>query len=122
MEGDPFEDNNVASQNPEVVERLKKITLEWHSSLPESPFDKEAGQQLFRWPKEYDKKALSVDRNVIFNKSDKNKDGRMSREEYLSNFGPPDSEKRKTGIERFPKFDKNSDGWLSRMEFYLMGR
>ena len=122
MDNDPFEEKNLAGENVAVVERLKKITLEWQTTLPESPFDEEAGQQPCKWPREYDEKTLSRDRNYLFNKSDKDNDGRMSREEYLSNFGPPGAEKRKTGIERFPKFDKNSDGWLSRMEFYLMGR
>jgi N-acetylgalactosamine-6-sulfatase len=122
MEADPFEESNQAFQNSEVVERLKKLALEWQASLPESPFDKEAGIQPARWPKEYDPHVEYLDRNVIFNRSDTDNDGRMSREEYLRNFGPPGAEKRKEGEERFPTFDKNQDGWLNRQEFYRMGQ
>jgi hypothetical protein len=122
MEIDPFEESNQALQHSDVVERLKKRALKWHSALSESPLDKEAGTQPARWPKEFDPNVKYLDRNVIFNKSDKDKDGRMSREEYLLNFGPPGAEKRKEGEERFPGFDGNKDGWLNREEFYYMGK
>ncbi len=122
MERDPFEESNQALQHPDTVARLKGVTLEWQASLPESPLDAEAGAQPVKWPKAYDPAEKYLDRNLIFQRSDADQDGRMSREEYLLNFGPPGAERRKEGEARFPVFDKNQDGWLSRDEFYHMGQ
>jgi len=79
MERDPFEESNQALQHPDTVAHLKGITLEWQASLPESPFDSEAGAQPVKWPKAYDPAEKYLDRNLMF---DKNQDGWLSRDEF----------------------------------------
>lgn len=48
----PMELDNVASQHPEVVERLAARALAWQKTLPEGPFDPGAGDNTYPWPKD----------------------------------------------------------------------
>ncbi len=57
------------------------------------------------------------DRNVRFDKIDKEKVGKLSREVYLASQSNADA-----ATERFEKWDANKDGYLSREEFVMMGK
>jgi iduronate 2-sulfatase len=58
-----------------------------------------------------------VDRVALFEKKDKNQDGKLSQEEFLAS--QPDPEE---APKRFPNFDTNKDGFLSREEFINGGK
>lgn len=47
---DPSELENLAKDNPEVVERLAKQVLEWNATLPESPVEPAAGTNEYPFP------------------------------------------------------------------------
>ena len=47
---DPREMNNLASKHPDVVERLAAKVLKWQTTLPEGPFEAEAGKNDYPWP------------------------------------------------------------------------
>lgn len=47
---DPSEVDNLAQQNPQVVERLAKVVLDWQKTLPPGPFDSGAGSNEYPWP------------------------------------------------------------------------
>lgn len=115
---DPSEQNNVAGQHPEVVERLAQKALAWQKTLPEGPVEPVAGKNDYPWPKEGTgpvKEAL--DRGAMFDKKDLGHDGFLTLEEFLQGF--PDQAE---GRRRFERFDTNHDGKLSREEFMNMGR
>jgi arylsulfatase A-like enzyme len=48
---DPSELHNLASDRPEIVERLSKAALTWQKTLPEGPFDNTAGRNDYPWPR-----------------------------------------------------------------------
>jgi N-acetylgalactosamine-6-sulfatase len=47
---DPSEMNNLASAQPQVVERLSKQALAWQKTLPAGPVDPGAGRSDYPWP------------------------------------------------------------------------
>jgi Ca2+-binding EF-hand superfamily protein len=53
----------------------------------------------------------------LFSRKDVNKDGKLTREEFLTSQPDPDK-----APERFVRFDANKDGELSREEFVKMGQ
>jgi hypothetical protein len=57
---------------------------------------------------------LARSRELHFKQLDKNKDGRVSREEYLAPWRGPD---RYIGEQQFREFDKNKDGYLTPEEY-----
>lgn len=101
------ETHDLADDSPEVVEKLHRAWLDWSAPLPPraNPPSAKPGKI----------KPLQ-DRRAIFETKDKNHDGKLSREEFLS--GQPDPEAAKT---RFEKWDLDKDGFLSREEFINMG-
>ncbi|MFC2123184.1 sulfatase [Bacteroidota bacterium] len=53
---DPGEVDNVANENPVLVNKFSIYLKEWHSSLPEGPVHKDAGEKVYIWPaKSFDK-------------------------------------------------------------------
>jgi N-acetylgalactosamine-6-sulfatase len=48
---DPTEVDNLAQANPQVVERLSEIALDWQKTLPPGPFDNDAGSNAYPWPR-----------------------------------------------------------------------
>ena len=58
-----------------------------------------------------------TDRATLFTRRDLNKDGKLTRDEFLANQPDPDQAR-----ERFKRFDANGDGVLSRDEFIQQGR
>jgi N-acetylgalactosamine-6-sulfatase len=102
---DPAEEHNLASAHPEVVARLTALALAWKATLP-------PGEEQLQPPPE---KAMR-ERAAMFAKKDADRDGTLTRAEYLDNF--PDQAE---GRRRFPGFDTNKDGMLSEREFIRMG-
>ena len=47
---DASELNNLASSNPDVVDRLRAKALAWQKTLPEGPIDPAAGKNEYPWP------------------------------------------------------------------------
>jgi arylsulfatase A-like enzyme len=47
---DPTELNNLAANNPEIVNDLAEKVLKWQASLPKGPIDKDAGSNSYPWP------------------------------------------------------------------------
>ncbi len=116
---DPGEQDNVAGLNADVVSRLSGQVLAWQKTLPPGTVEESAGRNDYPWPKEGAQSKLERERGPLFERSDKNGDGVLSKEEYLSNFS---GERRGEGEKRFPQFDANKDGQLSRDEFIYMGQ
>ena len=115
---DSSEQNNLAKQHPEVVERLAQQAIAWQKTLPEGPIEPAAGKNDYPWPQEGAGPVKeAIDRNAMFDKKDVNHDGVLTLEEFLHGF--PDQAE---GRRRFELFDTNHDGKLSREEFINMGR
>jgi len=102
---DPAETKNLAGERGEVVKELRGILAE----LPEA-------KAQIRKP-ESAATGGGAGREGMFARRDLNKDGKLTREEFLT--GQPDPDK---APERFVRFDANKDGELSREEFVKMGR
>jgi N-acetylgalactosamine-6-sulfatase len=116
---DPGEHQDVAAQHPEVVKALTEKALAWTKTLPASPArDKfmKSGAQA-KTPKKADAKPKNTqDRPKIFDSWDKDKDGLLSKEEYV-----PHITDQADAPARFVRFDKNNDGRLSKEEFVRAG-
>jgi len=116
---DAAEKHDVAAENPEVVKELTAKALAWAKTLPASPArDKfmQSGAQA-KTPKKADAKPKNTqDRPKIFDSWDKDKDGFLSKEEYV-----PHITDQADAPARFVRFDKNNDGRLSKEEFVRAG-
>lgn len=100
---DPLETKNVAAARPEVVRELRAVLAKEPEAKAQIRVDRSASRP-------------AVDRAELFAKKDINRDGKLSREEFLTDQPDPDK-----APERFPRFDANKDGVLSREEFLGMG-
>lgn len=96
---DPAETKNLAAEQPKVVARLRELLATQPEAKPQISNPK---------PK--------TDRAALFARKDTNKDGKLTREEFLANQPDPDK-----APARFITFDANKDGILSRDEFIHMG-
>jgi len=108
---DPQESVNLAMERPDVLRELQRL-LAGH---PEAKAQVKAGAA-----EKAGQKGLpggKQDRGVMFERRDRNGDGRLSREEFLEGQSDPDK-----APGRFLKFDANGDGILSREEFVTSGR
>jgi len=106
---DPAETRNLAATQPDTVARLRAILARQPEAKPQfSAKAPAAGKKPA---------APAKDRGAMFDKRDANKDGKLTREEFLK--GQPDPEE---APKRFPLFDKDGDGTLSRDEFIAGGR
>jgi len=47
----PMELNSRAEQNPQVVERLSQLVLQWQQELPKGPTARKPGSDEYPWPK-----------------------------------------------------------------------
>jgi N-acetylgalactosamine-6-sulfatase len=47
---DPTEVNNVARENPDVINKLSKKLLAWHKTLPPGPYSELTGSNEYPWP------------------------------------------------------------------------
>ncbi len=100
---DPLETKNIAAENPEIVTRMRAILAE---KFPEA---KPQWREKAPAPKQ--------DRAAMFTSRDKDKDGKLTREEFLANQPDPDK-----APARFIQFDADKDGVLSREEFIGSGK
>lgn len=108
-QNDPVESVNLATkpENKSVIDRLA-------AHLPAfSPGDAKAAPPSS--PKA-DAKPKQ-DRVAMFEKKDKNHDGKLSREEFMANQPDPEAAK-----PRFDLWDLDKDGFLSRDEFVYSGK
>jgi len=99
---DPQETKNLAASQPETVARLRALLAKEPEAKPQ-----------WRAPAG-DKPGAS--RAALFARKDTNKDGKLTREEFLA--GQPDPDKAPA---RFTKFDADKNGELSRAEFIHQG-
>ena len=104
-EADPAETKNLAAKQPEVVASLRKL-------LAQHP---EARPQISGKPEAAPKKPAQ-DRGKMFGQRDKDKNGQLTKEEFLLNQPDPDE-----APKRFTKFDADGNGTLSRDEFIKGG-
>ncbi|HSH93278.1 MAG TPA: sulfatase-like hydrolase/transferase [Roseimicrobium sp.] len=109
---DPLETKNVAAESPEVVTTLRAILAKHPEAKPQVS-DKVSATET----KKPEASKPAQDRGAMFDKRDKDKDGKLTLEEFLA--GQPDPEE---APKRFPKFDTNKDGALSREEFIKGGK
>lgn len=101
-QSDPDETKNLAKDQPDVVQQLRAIL----ATYPEAK-----SQYRANGPKA-EKAKPKQDRVGMFKSRDKDKDGKLTREEFLLNQPDPDE-----APKRFPQFDANKDGYLSQEEF-----
>ncbi len=108
-EADPAETKNLAASQSEVVASLRKLLATHPEAKPQISNKPE--------PKKAEAKKPAQDRGAAFDKRDTNKDGQLTKEEFLINQPDPDE-----APKRFPVFDKDGSGTLSREEFIKGGK
>jgi N-acetylgalactosamine-6-sulfatase len=47
---DPGEVDNLARENPDLVEEFSNYLLKWQKTLPEGPVHRDAGEKIYSWP------------------------------------------------------------------------
>jgi choline-sulfatase len=112
---DPAETVNVAGkpENKSVVDELSKyLPPQVGHDGGAKKQDKNAGKE-----KASADSKPPVDRVALFEKRDKNHDGKLTFEEFMTGQPDPDAAK-----DRFGKFGADKDGFLSRDEFVGGGR
>ena len=105
-EADPAERKNLAAEQPDVVAMLRQFLAQHPEAKPQISSKPEAAA-----------KKPAQDRGKMFDQRDKDKDGQLTKEEFLLN--QPDPEE---APKRFPKFDTDGNGTLSRDEFIKGGK
>ena len=100
-ETDPLETANIAAQSPDVVAKLRALLAQQPEAKPQISAAAEKAR---------------VDRVALFERKDKDHDGKLTREEFLADQPDPDK-----APARFLQFDTNKDGVLSRDEFIHSG-
>jgi len=116
---DPGEHHDVAAQNPEVVRTLTAKALAWARTLPASPAREKFianGQSKGAAKSAPAKAKKNYDRPKIFDGWDKDKDGYLSKEEFI-----PHISDQADAPARFIRFDQDKDGRLSKEEFVRAG-
>ena len=96
---DPGETKNLALEHPQIAAKL-------HALIKARP---EAKPQVSG--------RLPLDRGALFNRKDSDKNGKLTREEFLKDQPDP-----REAPNRFSRFDANKDGVLSREEFIHQGK
>jgi iduronate 2-sulfatase len=114
---DPHETVNVAakSENAEVIAKLSKFLPP--PIAPATAENTAAKNKGKGGKKKADPQAATRDRGAMFDGRDKNKDGRLNREEFMLNQREPEQ-----AAKNFIKFDKDKSGDVNREEFVGQGR
>jgi len=116
--GDPHETVNVAAkpEHAEVIARLTKFLpppiAPATASNSEGP-KKEKGKSADPSPP----KGGTKDRGAMFDGRDANKDGKLTKEEFLARQSEPEQ-----AAKNFVKFDKDQSGDVSKEEYVNQGR
>lgn len=116
-QADPEETRNLAASQPEVAASLRSLLSGQPEAKPQvrpAGAAKAAGQGRKVSAGKPGRKP--IDRAALFARRDKDGDGRLTREEFLS--GQPDPDE---APKRFVRFDTDGDGYLSRDEFIRAG-
>jgi N-acetylgalactosamine-6-sulfatase len=117
---DSGEHQDLAAQNPDIVKALSERALAWVKTLPPSPARDKimSGTPVSAKsaPETQSKKKLALDRPMIFETWDRDKDGFLSKEEFIPHIGD-----QADAPARFIRFDKDRDGRLSKEEFVRAG-
>jgi hypothetical protein len=100
------EQHDLAADQPALVKRLHQAWLDWSATLPPRA-NPVVQQPAAKRPQ---------DRAALFTLKDKNKNGRLDRQEFLA--GQADVEEAEV---RFGKWDVNQNGSLTSDEFIRMG-
>jgi len=113
-EADPDETKNLAGDQSELVAQLRAILAQQPEAKPQvraadGKEAKQAGTAASPKPKQ--------DRAAMFARRDKDGDGKLTREEFLT--GQPDPDEAPA---RFVRFDVNQDGFVDRDEFITGGK
>ena len=108
-EADPAESKNLAAEQPDVVAGLRKLLAQHPEAKPQISSKPEAKAAVEKKPVQ--------DRGKMFDQRDKNKDGQLTKEEFLINQPDPDE-----APKRWTKFDTDGSGTLSREEFIKGGK
>lgn len=109
---DPLETKNLAKTQPTVVAELKTILARHPEARPQL---KAAESAPTTEPKP--KSSGSQDRAAMFRGRDTDKDGRLTKDEFLKNQPDPDK-----APARFITFDADKNGTLSETEFVTSGK
>jgi iduronate 2-sulfatase len=115
-ETDPLETENLATKQPEVLAELQAILATHPEAKPQFKEPTSAKPQAKSESKSKSK-SNPKDRVAAFKKRDQDGDGKLTREEFLSN--QPDPEE---APKRFPVFDADKDGFLSEVEYVKSGK
>ena len=104
-QNDPAESKNIADAHPEVIARLREF-------LPTLPLFGDAKKNT-----KSDSAKPATDRAALFAKKDKNRDGKLTFEEFIANQPEPEAAKK-----RFELWDNGNKGYLTRDEFLNGGK
>ncbi len=115
-QADPGETRNLAAEQPAVVQRLRALLATHPEAKPQITAAASSGTTSAS-PAAPEPKKSKQDRNAMFDSRDLDKDGRLTREEFLARQPDPDA-----APARFLTFDANRDGTLSREEFVTSGK
>ena len=107
---DPDETRNLAAEQPQVMAQLRAILAKHPEAKPQISAQ---GATANGQPAP---NRSRQNREAMFMRRDKNGDGQLTREEFLT--GQPDPNE---APKRFVVFDVNKDGVLSKEEFVTMG-
>jgi len=121
---DPGETKNFAAERPAVVTQLRALLATHPEAKPQikppavgTVTNSATSTAITTTSAATTAPAKAKqDRHAMFDRRDKNHDGRLSLEEFLE--GQPDPTE---APKRFPTFDTNKDGFLSREEFVNSG-
>lgn len=116
---DAAETKNLAAEQPEVVALLRSMLANYPEAKPQVKAGKADGTAAKSQAPAAGAKSGSSkqDRGEMFAKRDKDNDGQLTREEFLT--GQPDPDEAPA---RFVKFDVDKNGTLSREEFVSSGK
>ncbi|MEO5713760.1 MAG: sulfatase-like hydrolase/transferase [Luteolibacter sp.] len=116
LTADIGEKNDLAAQRPDDVRRLTVLLEKWQTQNVRPLWGVGSGASALQNAPNTQNKPQSG-REKLFQQRDTNKDGRISKEEFMSVQAD-----QADGGRRFTKFDKNQDGVLSNEEFVNMGK
>ncbi len=106
-EKDPLETENIAAQQPAVIAELRAILAKHPEAKPQIKAAAEPNKGAAK---------PATDRSELFARKDTDKDGKLTRAEFLA--GQPDPDE---APKRFVAFDTDKNGTLSREEFITQG-